>query len=86
MTARRLLAASLVLAAAASAAAQTKADPTDKFRQLEEILPTPNEQRTASGAPGRAYWQQRADYDMDVELDDTKQRLVGKETVTYFNQ
>ena len=86
MTARRLLAASLVLAAATSAAAQTKADPTDKFRQLEEILPTPNEQRTASGAPGRAYWQQRADYDIDVELDDVKQRIVGKETVTYFNQ
>ena len=38
------------------------------------------------GAPGRAYWQQRADYDIDVELDDVKQRIVGKETVTYFNQ
>ena len=76
----------LVLAAAPAALAQTKADPTDKFRQLEETLPTPNEQRTASGAPGRAYWQQRADYDIDVELDDVKQRIVGKETVTYHNQ
>ena len=44
----------------------------DKFRQLEEILPTPNDFRTASGAPGRAYWQQRADYEMDLELDDVQ--------------
>jgi hypothetical protein len=57
----------------------------DKFRQLEEDLPTPNGYRTASGAPGREYWQQRADYVIDVELDDAKQRLVGSETVTYRN-
>ncbi|MEZ5291214.1 MAG: M1 family metallopeptidase [Vicinamibacterales bacterium] len=86
MTARRFLAPALLLLAASAAHAQTKSDPTDKFRQLEETLPTPNEQRTASGAPGRAYWQQRADYDIDVELDDVTQRIVGKETVTYFNQ
>ena len=42
----------------------------DKFRQLEEILPTPNTYRTASGAPGHEYWQQRADYSIEVELDD----------------
>ena len=85
MTVRRLLVLTLVLAAS-RAAAQTKSDPTDKFRQLEETLPTPNEQRTASGAPGRGYWQQRADYDIDVELDDATQRIVGRETVTYYNQ
>lgn len=65
--------------------AQSKTDPTDKFRQLEEILPTANEYRTASGAPGHKYWQQRADYTIDVELDDVNQRILGKETVTYKN-
>ena len=65
--------------------AQSKTDPTDKFRQLEEILPTANEYRTASGAPGHKYWQQRADYVIDVELDDVNQRIIGKETVTYKN-
>ena len=76
----------LVLATVTPALAQPQGAPTDKFRQLEEILPTPNDQRTASGAPGRAYWQQRADYDIDVTLDDAKQRITGKETVTYYNQ
>jgi hypothetical protein len=52
---------------------------------LEEILPTPNEYRTASGAPGYKYWQQRADYVIDVELDDVNQRIIGKETITYQN-
>ncbi len=65
--------------------AQSKSKPSDKFRQLEEDLPTPNEQRTASGAPGAKYWQQRADYVIDVELDDVNQRIIGKETVTYKN-
>jgi hypothetical protein len=63
----------------------TKPLPTDKFRQLAELLPTPNEQRTASGAPGHGYWQQRADYAIDVELDDTNQRITGRETITYSN-
>jgi hypothetical protein len=57
----------------------------DKFRQLEEILPSPNETRTASGSPGHRYWQQRADYVIDVELDDEKQRIIGHEKVTYRN-
>ncbi len=75
-----------LLALAPPLAAQTTTDSTDKFRQLEEMLPTPNDQRTASGAPGRAYWQQRADYEIDVELDDARQRITGKEMVTYHNQ
>ena len=58
----------------------------DKFRQLEEILPTPNDQRIASGAAGPKYWQQRANYVIDVELDDENQRLIGSETITYFNR
>ena len=66
--------------------AQTKKNvPEDKFRQLEEILPTPNDQRAASGAPGNRYWQNRADYNIEVELDDQNQRISGKETVTYKN-
>ena len=63
----------------------TKPLPTDKFRQLEELLPTPNAQRTASGAPGHAYWQQRADYVIDAPLADTKQSLTGAATITYHN-
>ena len=74
------------LFAPAPAAAQSKTQPSDKFRQLEEILPTPNEQRAASGAPGRSYWQQRADYNINVELDDVNQRITASETITYHNQ
>ncbi|MGY6561215.1 MAG: M1 family metallopeptidase [Luteibaculaceae bacterium] len=58
----------------------------DKFKQLETELPTPNNYRTASGAPGHEYWQQRADYVMNIELDDENQRIYGEQTVTYFNQ
>jgi len=65
--------------------AQSKSNPVDKFKQLEEVLPTPNEYRTASGAPGHKYWQQRADYTIDVELDDVNQRIIGSETITYYN-
>lgn len=72
--------------AAFTVLAQSKSKPSDKFKQLEEdLLPTPNEQRAASGAPGRGYWQNRADYVIDVELDDANQRIIGKETVTYKN-
>ena len=65
-------------------AAQGK-DQLNQFRQLYQELPTPNAYRTASGAPGPQYWQQRADYDMSVELDENKQRIYGTETITYFN-
>lgn len=57
----------------------------NRFEQLGTILPTPNEYRTASGAPGPKYWQQRCDYDIVCELDEPNRRLNGKETVTYFN-
>ena len=57
----------------------------NKFEQLGTILPTPNEYRTASGAPGNKYWQQRCDYDITAELDEKNLRLNGKETVTYYN-
>lgn len=55
------------------------------FEQLGTALPTPNAYRTASGAPGKEYWQQRADYDIKAELDDEKQRIIGSETITFFN-
>lgn len=56
-----------------------------KFEQLGEELPTPNRYRAASGAPGPAYWQQRADYVIEVEVDDTNQTVTGSETITYYN-
>ncbi|MEN8964661.1 MAG: M1 family metallopeptidase [Polaribacter sp.] len=57
----------------------------NKFKQLKELLPTPNLQRTASGAPGIKYTQQKVDYTMDILLDDAKTRIYGDETITYHN-
>ncbi len=57
----------------------------DKFKQMYDLLATPNMYRTASGAPGPEYYQQQADYKMDVELDDKNQKLYGTETITYTN-
>ncbi|MDZ4749572.1 MAG: M1 family metallopeptidase [Saprospiraceae bacterium] len=62
------------------------AQETNKFEQLGTMLPTPNSTRSASGAPGAAYWQQKADYMMEIHLDDAKQKISGKETITYHNQ
>src|SRR6478735_9938631 len=57
----------------------------NRFEQLGTILPTPNEYRTASGAPGPKYWQQRADYNIKCELDEANLLLKGSETITYYN-
>ncbi len=57
----------------------------NRFEQLGTILPTPNEYRTASGAPGSKYWQQRCDYNIVCQLDEPNRKLSGKETITYFN-
>lgn len=57
----------------------------NKFRQLKEEFATPNIYRTASGAPGHGYYQQKADYIIDITLDDKAQKIYGKETVTYKN-
>lgn len=75
----------LILLSAITGFAQSKSNPSDKFKQLDEKLPTPTVYRTASGSPGHQYWQQRADYVIDVELDDVNQRITGKETITYKN-
>lgn len=57
----------------------------NKFKQLYDEFSTPNMFRTASGAPGPAYYQQQADYKMDIELDDVNARIYGEETITYTN-
>jgi len=58
----------------------------NKFRQLDSDLPTPNVYRTASGAPGHAYWQNTADYQMDIVLDDENHRVYGVEKINYTNK
>jgi hypothetical protein len=77
----------LVLVASSRAQIQNNASSNhgNKFEQLGTILPTPNEQRTASGAPGTKYWQQRVDYDIKCELDEVNNKLTGSETITYYN-
>ncbi len=57
----------------------------NKFKQLKEELATPNVYRTASGAPGHKYYQQKADYLIDITLDDENQKIAGKEIITYKN-
>ncbi|MFM7300250.1 MAG: M1 family peptidase, partial [Crocinitomicaceae bacterium] len=56
-----------------------------KFAQLDHELPTANEYRTASGAPGHKYYQQKADYKMSIVIDDKTQKLSGNEVITYTN-
>ncbi|MDB5249032.1 MAG: aminopeptidase [Segetibacter sp.] len=72
-----------------SANAQQLSNPgshhANRFEELNYLLATPNEYRTATGAPGPKYWQQRADYDIAVELDEPNNMLKGTETVTYYN-
>jgi hypothetical protein len=77
---------SIALAVACLSAGALAAEPfDDKFRQLDELLPTPTAVRTASGAPGHAYWQQRADYTIRAALDESKRSISGAETITYHN-
>lgn len=56
-----------------------------KFEQMGTMLPTPNVYRTADGSPGPQYWQQKADYEIEVELDDNNQSISGHETISYHN-
>lgn len=56
-----------------------------KFRQLGQELPTPNQYRSGSGAPGHAYYQQQADYQISVRLDEDAHRIDGDETIRYTN-
>ncbi|MEM7514311.1 MAG: M1 family peptidase, partial [Bacteroidota bacterium] len=58
---------------------------SEKFEQLEYELRDPNQYRTASGAPGPDYWQNTADYVIEVTLDDKNRKITGAETITYTN-
>ncbi len=87
-----LLAFSLVISTALTAQEADNAEPRkgghinqNKFRQLYQEFSTPNGYRSASGKPGPQYYQQRADYKMDIELDDENKKLYGYETITYTN-
>jgi len=79
---RLLLSLSVLLPIAAAAESGA---PVGKFQQLDPSVPTPSAQRIASGAPGKEYWQNRADYDVNVELDDVKRTITAEATVTYHN-
>lgn len=57
----------------------------EKFQQSDQMLPSPNAQRNAAGAPGSGYWQNRADYAIEVTLDEKAHRLSGRATITYQN-
>tara|TARA_B100000524_G_scaffold246646_1_gene132459 strand:+ start:572 stop:2878 length:2307 start_codon:yes stop_codon:yes gene_type:complete len=57
----------------------------NKFKQLKEEVATPNVYRTASGAPGHQYYQNEADYVMNIFLNDQNQKLTGSETIKYHN-
>ncbi|RYU94414.1 M1 family metallopeptidase [Emticicia agri] len=67
----------------AQQAPTTQFNANTRFEQMGTGLPTPNTYRTASGAPGRDYWQQKADYDIKAELDDVNQIITGTEKITY---
>lgn len=58
---------------------------SEKFEQFKEEWRSPNTYRTGSGAPGHEYWQNTADYKMEIALDDEKQSITGRETITYTN-
>jgi len=57
----------------------------NKFRQMKDVLASPNDQRTASGAPGHQYTQQKVDYVMDIRLEESTNKIYGDENITYYN-
>jgi hypothetical protein len=73
------------ISSANAAISQTKGDFEDKFRQLDESLPTPNVYRNAAGEPGHAYWQQQVDYKIKAKLDEKKRRIEASQDITYHN-
>ncbi len=72
-------------AAHADAIKQTKGNFDDKFRQLDEVLPTANVYRNAAGEPGHQYWQQKVDYEIKAALDENNRRITASQTVRYQN-
>ncbi len=66
-------------------AQHTEQNHAERFEQLGGTLRSPNVYRTASGAPGHMYWQQKADHEIEVELNDENQSIKGWQKVTYHN-
>lgn len=62
----------------------SKYDPKELFHPLFNMQPG-NDYRTGSGAPGPRYWQNRADYKINVTLDDQQQTITGEVEITYKN-
>ncbi|MDA8020925.1 MAG: M1 family metallopeptidase [Thermoanaerobaculia bacterium] len=79
------LAALLFASPTLSSVEQTKGKFQDKFRQLDEVLPTANAYRTAGGEPGHQYWQQKVDYDIDVRLIEDRRRIEASQRIRYTN-
>src|SRR5262245_61215086 len=75
----------LLFVAATAMAQEEKPKWQGKFEQLDQMLPTPNEYRTGSGAPGPKYWQQQADYSINVDINDDTHVLTGSESIVYTN-
>ncbi|WP_273447523.1 M1 family metallopeptidase [Neolewinella agarilytica] len=75
----------LLMVLSAGLFAQTENVNKNPFRQLYTELPTPNVYRNAAGAPGHEYWQQQADYEMEIRLDDAEQKIYGTSKITYHN-
>jgi hypothetical protein len=82
---RKLLISSFLILLNSVCFGQQEVRKNDKFNQLKDEFATPNVYRTAAGAPGHQYYQNRADYVMEIVLDDNTQKLTGKETITYHN-
>ena len=81
----RILAIAIIVLIAGHASAQFTNINDNKFKQLKEEMATPNVYRTAGGAPGHEYYQNTADYTMDIEINDDQQKLTGSETIVYTN-
>ncbi len=64
---------------------QKRSNHGNVFEDLNYLLPDPGPYRSADGAPGPQYWQQRADYDIECRLVPDEQRLYGNELITYHN-
>ncbi|HQT22239.1 MAG: aminopeptidase [Sphingobacteriales bacterium 17-39-43] len=75
----------LLLCGLQGIAQQKEQNHAERFEQLGGTLRSPNVYRTASGAPGHMYWQQKADHEIEVELNDENQSITGWQKVTYHN-
>lgn len=63
---------------------QAQYNPYKAFARLKSAYPV-NEMRSANGAPGPDYWQNSADYLVDVTFDTTTKSISGRVTITYTN-